>query len=45
VALEISTTKAGVLEARLLADGEAPRIGSTEALLVLLDPGSHLLER
>jgi hypothetical protein len=45
VALEISTTKAGVFEARLLAEGEAPRIGSTEALLVLLDPGSQLLER
>jgi hypothetical protein len=34
-----------VLEARLLADGEAPRIGSTEALVVLLDPTSRLLER
>jgi hypothetical protein len=45
VAIEISTTKPGVFEARLLADGEAPRIGSTEALLVLLDPASHLLER
>jgi hypothetical protein len=45
VAIEISTTKPGVFETRLLADGEAPRIGSTEALLVLLDPASHLLER
>jgi hypothetical protein len=45
VAIEISTTKPGVFEARLLADGEPPRIGSTEALLVLLDPASHLLDR
>lgn len=45
VQIEISTTKPGVFEARLLADGESARIGSTEALLVLLDPASHLLER
>jgi hypothetical protein len=45
VAIEISTTKPGVLELRLLADGEAPRIGSSEALLVMLDPDSQLLSR
>ena len=45
VQIEISTTKPGVFEARLLAEGESARLGSTEALLVLLDPASHLLER
>ena len=35
VAVEISTTKPGVFELRLLADGEAPRIGCSEALLVM----------
>jgi hypothetical protein len=45
VAIEISTTKPGVFELRLLADGEAPRIGSSEALLVMLDPESQLLSR
>jgi hypothetical protein len=45
VAVEISTTKPGVFELRLLADGETPRIGSSEALLVLLDPESLLLSR
>jgi len=45
VAVEISTTKPGVLELRLLADGDAPRIGCSEALLVMLDPTSQLLSR
>lgn len=45
VAIEISTTKPGVLEVRLLAEGETPRIGSSEALLVMLDPTSQLLAR
>lgn len=45
VAIEISTTKPGVFELRLLPDGEAPRIGSSEALLVMLDPESQLLSR
>jgi hypothetical protein len=45
VAVEISTTKPGVFELRLLADGEAPRIGCSEALLVMLDPTSQLLSR
>lgn len=45
VAVTISTTKAGVFEVRLLADGETPRIGSSEAMLVMLDPANTLLER
>ena len=45
VAVTISTTKAGVFEVRLLADGESPRIGSNEAMLVMLDPASTLLAR
>jgi hypothetical protein len=45
VAIAISTTKAGVFELRLLADGESARIGSSEALLVMLDPTSTLLNR
>jgi hypothetical protein len=45
VAVTISTTKAGVLEVRLLADGESPRIGSSEAMLVMLDPSTTLLSR
>ena len=45
VAIAISTTKAGFLELRLLADGETPRLGSSEALLIMLDPTSKLLAR
>jgi hypothetical protein len=45
VAVAISTTKAGFLELRLLADGETPRLGSSEALLIMLDPSSKLLAR
>jgi hypothetical protein len=45
VAVTISTTKVGVFEVRLLPEGEAPRIGSSEALLVMLDPTSTLLAR
>lgn len=45
VAVTISTTKAGVLEVRLLAEGESPRIGSSEAMLVMLDPATTLLSR
>ena len=45
VAIAISTTKAGFFELRLLADGETPRIGSSEALLIMLDPTSKLLAR
>jgi hypothetical protein len=45
VAVAISTTKAGFFELRLLADGETPRLGSSEALLVMLDPTSKLLVR
>lgn len=45
VAVTISTSKAGVLEVRLLPEGEAPRIGCSEALLVMLDPTSTLLAR
>jgi hypothetical protein len=41
----ISTTKVGYLEVRLLAEGEAPRLGASEALLVMLDPTSTLLAR
>lgn len=45
VAVSISTTKVGYLEVRLLNEGEAPRLGSSEALLVMLDPTSTLLAR
>lgn len=45
VAVAISTTKVGYLEVRLLAEGEAPRVGASEALLVMLDPTSTLLSR
>ena len=45
IAVAISTTKAGFFELRLLADGETPRLGSSEALLVMLDPTSMLLAR
>jgi hypothetical protein len=45
VAVAISTTKAGFFELRLLADGETPRLGSSEALLIMLDPTSKLLAR
>jgi hypothetical protein len=45
VAVSISTSKAGYLELRLLAEGEAPRLGASEALLVMLDPASTLLAR
>jgi hypothetical protein len=45
VAVSISTSKAGYLELRLLAEGEAPRLGASEALLVMLDPNSTLLAR
>ena len=45
VAIAISTTKPGFFEVRLLAEGEAPRLGSSEALLVMLDPASKLLNR
>jgi hypothetical protein len=45
VAVAISTTKVGVFELRLLADGETPRLGSSEAMLVMLDPSSKLLAR
>jgi hypothetical protein len=45
VAISISTTKPGFFELRLLADGEAPRLGSSEALIVMLDPTSTLLNR
>jgi hypothetical protein len=45
VAVQISTSKPGVFEVRLLAEGESPRIGSSEALLVMLDPASTLLQR
>jgi hypothetical protein len=37
--------KPGVLEVRVLADGEAPKPGSAEALLVMLDPSSTVLSR
>ena len=43
VAIARSTTEPGVFEVRILADNEAPRAGSTEALVVLLDPRSRLL--
>lgn len=45
VQVAISTTKVGVLEVRLLAEGESPRLGSSEAFLVMLDPASTLLLR
>lgn len=45
VAVTISTTKVGCLEVRLLKEGEAPRLGASEALLVMLDPASTLLAR
>ena len=45
VQVAISTTKAGMLEVRLLADGETARLGSSEAFLVMLDPASTLLAR
>jgi hypothetical protein len=45
VAVSISTSKVGYLEVRLLAEGEAPRLGASEALLVMLDPASTLLSR
>jgi hypothetical protein len=45
VAVAISTTKVGVFELRLLADGETPRLGSSEAMLIMLDPTSKLLAR
>lgn len=45
VAVAISTTKVGYLDVRLLKEGEAPRLGSSEAVLVMLDPTSTLLAR
>lgn len=45
VAVSISTSKVGYLEVRLLAEGEAPRLGAAEGLLVMLDPASTLLSR
>lgn len=45
VAIAISTTKPGFFELRLLADGEAPRLGSSEAIITMLDPTSKLLNR
>lgn len=43
VAVAPSATDPYVFELRLLADGEAPRAGSDEGLLVMLDPKSTLL--
>lgn len=45
VQVAISTTKVGVLEVRLLAEGESARLGSSEAFLIMLDPASTLLSR
>jgi hypothetical protein len=44
VAIAPSTTGPGVFEIRILADDEAPGAGSSEAVVVMLDPGSTLLE-
>ena len=44
VAIAPSATEPGVFEVRILAEDEAPRAGSTEALVVLLDPRSRLLD-
>jgi hypothetical protein len=44
VAIAPSTTEPGVFEVRILADDEAPRAGSSEALVVLVDPRSTLLD-
>ena len=43
VAVAPSATDPYAFEVRLLADGEGPRPGSNEALLVMLDPKSTLL--
>jgi hypothetical protein len=43
VAIAPSKTEPGVFEVRLLADDEAPKAGSSEALVVLLDPLSTVL--
>jgi hypothetical protein len=45
VQVAISTTKVGILEVRLLAEGENARLGSSEAFLIMLDPASTLLAR
>jgi hypothetical protein len=45
VQVAISTTKVGMLEVRLLAEGESARLGSSEAFLIMLDPASTLLSR
>jgi len=43
VAIAPSPTEPGVFVVRILADNEAPRAGSSEALVVVLDPRSTLL--
>jgi len=45
VAVTASPSRPGVFEVRLLSDGESPAAGSTEALLVMLDPSSTILSR